>query len=306
LALAAALSALAEEPQAERGKEKSDLQFLRLTRDADKRPLALEAAIVHYVPADCSRDTPTVDLIAAVHVADKSFYEELNRSFAKYDAVLYELVAPEGTKVPKGGQGAGNNPVSMLQKGMTGLLDLQFQLEGVDYTKDNMVHADLSPEEFSESMRKRGESMMETFFRMMGYAMARQNQGSGGSGDLQMLMALFDKNRAMILKRMMAEQFEDLGGSLAAIEGPQGSTLIGQRNKRAMEVLRKQIDAGKKSLAIFYGAGHLPDFDRRLRDELALTALSTRWVVAWDLRDKAQSQPGDAAAPAIEAPAKGP
>jgi len=29
-------------------------------------------------------------------------------------------------------------------------------------------------------------------------------------------------------------------------------------------------------------------------------------VVAWDLRDKAQSQPGDAAAPAIEAPAKGP
>ena len=37
---------------------------------------------------------PTVDLVAAVHIAEKSYYEQLNREFEGYDAVLYELGGP--------------------------------------------------------------------------------------------------------------------------------------------------------------------------------------------------------------------
>ena len=49
-----------------------------------------------------------VDLIGAVHVGEKSYYEALDKQFEDYDAVLYELVAPEGTRVPKGSKPGGH------------------------------------------------------------------------------------------------------------------------------------------------------------------------------------------------------
>ncbi len=51
----------------------------------------------------------------------------------------------------------------------------------------------------------------------------------------------------------------------AVLEGPKGSTLIGERNKRALDVLKKQIASGKKKIAVFYGAGHMVDMEKRLR-----------------------------------------
>ncbi len=274
----------ARTPQEKTAKpEASKSEFLRVLRDADGRPLALQAAIVRCVPKGRARKGPIVDLVAAVHVAEKGYFEKLNREFAKYDVVLYELVAPEGTRVPKGGAGRNESPVSFLQNGVKRMLELEFQLDVVDYTRDNLVHADMSPKEFAASMQRRGESMLGTFLRMMGYAMAQQH-GQGNATDAQLLLALFDKDRAMALKRVLAGQFEQMGGSLLAINGPNGSTIITERNKVALTVLRKQIAAGKKKIAIFYGAGHMPDMQKRLRDEFGLTPSGTRWLDAWPLK----------------------
>ena len=51
--------------------------------------------------------------------------------------MLYELVAPEGTVVPKGGPDRNRNALSMVQNAMKDLLDLEYQLSGIDYTKKN-------------------------------------------------------------------------------------------------------------------------------------------------------------------------
>lgn len=273
------------------GQAKADQhrQFVRLTRENDT-PLALEAAIVRHVPQDCGQASPTVDLVSAVHVAEKSYYTQLNRLFEKYDVVLYELVAPEGTRIPKGGPVGSQSSVSMVQTGLTGLLGLEFQLRAIDYTRANFVHADMSPEQFAASMDQRGESMFQTFARMFGYALARQ-QGDAGASDAGVLVALMSKDRTLALKRLMAEQFRDMDGSLTAINGPKGSTLITERNKVVINVLRKQIAAGKKTIAIFYGAGHMPDIQERLAAELHLVPISTQWVVAWDLRGKPATGP---------------
>ena len=271
-------------------KEQESGRFLRLARDDEGSPVALEAAIVHFAPRDCGQTGSTVDLVSAVHVAEKSYYAELNRLFAGYDAVLFELVAPEGTQIPQGGVRPSGNPVSMFQGAMTDVMELQFQLEGIDYTADNFVHADMSPEQFAESMRRRGESVFQVFLRMLGYAMARQAQDPGGGGDFRLLLALFDKNRSLAIKRVLAEQFEDLEGSLNAIEGPEGSTLISERNKVALGVLREQIAAGKRKLAIFYGAGHMSDFEQLLGDDFGLAPVSTRWLIAWDLKAEPTSE----------------
>jgi hypothetical protein len=175
--------------------------------------------------------------------------------------------------------------VAAIQTMMTKMLELEYQLDGVDYQSDNFVHADMSPEQFSKSMQDRGESFFGMFLRSMGYAMT-QPGGSSGTSDAQLLMAFFDKNRALALKRVMADQFQDMGGMLAVLEGPKGSTLITERNKVALEVLKKQIAEGTNKIAIFYGAGHLPDMAKRLQDDFKMKQKDTRWLTAWDLRDE--------------------
>jgi hypothetical protein len=270
-------------------REAAKPQFTRLARDEGGVPLALEAAIVRYAPPGGGSEGPVVDLVSAVHVAESSYFQDLNRRFQEYDVVLYELVAPEGTVVPKGGGKGSGSAVSMLQTTMTQVLELEFQLNDIDYTADNFVHADMTPKQFSESMQRRGETVFKIFFRMLGHAMSKQGGATSGGSDLRLLFALFDKNRAMALKRVLAEEFQDVEGSLTAIDGPDGSTLITERNKVALGVLREQIKAGHKKLAIFYGAGHMFDFEKRLRDEFALAPLETTWVTAWDLKGAEKS-----------------
>lgn len=281
--LLARLSVAVEPAPAKLEGDKAKCQFLRLKRDQADRPVSLDTAIVRCAPVGGDRRTPTVDLVAAVHIADPEYYRQLNRAFGGYDAVLYELVATDESKTPRPESSTGNHPISLLQSGMKNLLELELQLKGIDYTRKNMVHADMSPEQFARSMRQRGESMMTMFARMLGYALSKPNQSSVGSGNAQLLAALFDKNRALALKRILAEQFSDSEDALAALDGPAGSTLISGRNQVALDVLKKELDAGKKKIAIFYGAGHMPDLLRRLRDDFALAPVSTRWLVAWDL-----------------------
>ena len=261
-------------------------EFLRLVRDDGGTPVAMQAAIVRFAPRGGGRKGPTVDLIAAVHVADKDYYKQLNREFKAYDAVLYEMVAPKGAKIPKGGAGTGGNPIAMIQHAMKNILALEFQLEQIDYTRKNMVHADMSPQEFAKSMRKKGETVLTMLLRMWKYALLQQGKRSGKTSDVELLMALFDKDRALALKRLMAEQFEDMEGMLGALSGPDGSTIVTERNKVALKVLRGQITAGKRKIAIFYGAGHMSDIKKRLGDGFGLVPTGTRWLNAWDMKSK--------------------
>jgi len=278
LSASATLGATGEDEKAE-----ESTQFVRLTHDENDDPIAMETAINRLVNDD---GNITVDLISAIHVADSPYYDDLNKRFETYDAVLYELVAPKGTRVPKGG-GRPSGVVSLLQNGMTEMLDLEFQLEGIDYTKRNMVHADISPAEFSKSMKDRGESMVSMFFRAMGHAMAQQADPSKTTADAKLVAALLAKDRDFELKRILAEQFEDMESTVQIFEGPNGSTLVTVRNQRAADVLKEQIKLGRKKIAIFYGAAHMPDLSERLEDQLALKLQGQQWLEAWDLRRQA-------------------
>jgi hypothetical protein len=256
--------------------------YLHVRRGKDGASLALESAIVRYAPQD-GRRSPTVDLVAAVHVGDKSYYAQLNRQFATYDAVLYELVAPESANVPRPTDPDSKHPLAVLQNGLKDLLGLEFQLKQIDYRRPNMVHADMSPDEFAASMEKRGEGVTTLLIRMLTYAITQQNRSDDGASVEQLIWALFDKDRALSLKRILAEEFINSEGSFAALDGPAGSTLISGRNELALQVLRRQIAAGKQSLAIFYGAAHMPNFDKRLRDDFGMKPIETHWLPAWKL-----------------------
>lgn len=64
------------------------------------------------------------------------------------------------------------------------------------------------------------------------------------------------------------------------------SVIIGERNRVAIETLRRAMDKGHNRFAILYGGGHMPDLGRRLREEFDLTPSSVQWVTAWSIRKR--------------------
>ena len=267
LALAAPVAMSAEEES-----------FIRMVRDQHGQPAALEVAIAGYRTPGGDR----VDLVSAVHVADRSYFQELSRRFDHYDLVLYELVGEPGQVSVQAN--ASPSMVSMFQGGMTQALGLSFQLEEIDYRRPNMLHADLTTREFSESMRRRGESIIGLMFKSWALSMAEQQRGSVRPPEVSLLRVLLADDRQLALKRLMAEQLADQSHLLDLLADEQGSTLITVRNRRALEVLQSRLGRSGQKIAIFYGAGHMPDFDRVMRAELGFRPTSRIWVRAWDLR----------------------
>jgi hypothetical protein len=121
------------------------------------------------------------------------------------------------------------------------------------------------------------------FFQMMGYGFAQQ--GKGGNTEMELLMALFAKNRAHKMKVAMAEQFDNMEGQMEVLEGKDGSTILTERNRKAFEVLDRELKAGKKKLGVFYGAAHLPDMEKRLLNDFGMKRSGERWVTAWSLTE---------------------
>lgn len=251
--------------------------FIRLADDADGAPAALQVVVARYLD-DRGRN---LDLVGAVHVADREYFVELNRRFANYDTVLYELVGD-----PDGGGGPaspGMALVGLLQGGMKDALGLAFQLDEIDYGRANFVHADMTPAEFSASMAERNESMVGTFVQMWAVSSAAQAAGTQPP-EAALLRILLASDRQLALKQTLAESLVDQQMLLNALAGKNGSTLITERNRKALAVLERELASGANRLALFYGAGHMPDFHRRLTAEHGFRLENLEWVDAWDLR----------------------
>lgn len=265
-----------------KGNGKRDLLFTRTINDPRGKPVVLQTAIVTYKAQTGPYTNAEVDLIGAIHIADKAYYQELNKIFKSYDALLYEMVA-DPSMVKEVVPGAQNrSAVSAVQGGMKDMLGLSFQLDEIDYQAKNFVHADMNPEEFSKSLSQRQEGMLQFVLRSMGSSLAMQ--GAGKSNDIDMLSALFSGNRELAMKRVLAAQIEQMDGQMAAIAGDDGrSTLITERNAKALEVLKRELDSGKKSLGIFYGAGHFRHMNELLQKDFKMQPVRTRWLDAWDM-----------------------
>ncbi|MDA7977864.1 MAG: hypothetical protein MPJ50_03735 [Pirellulales bacterium] len=259
-------------------QEKKSTAFVRLVRDKNGTPASLDTAITTYVGKNKQGQEIRVDLLGAIHIGDKSYYQELSKRFKNYDALLYELVAPRGAR-------PGQDQESMYGV-IARYLGLSDQLANIDYSAENFVHADMSGDEFLKSMEERGESFIKMFFKAMGQAMAQQQrlaaEGKSGPNDFDLIMAMLSGDKTK-LKQVISPTFEDMEMSMALFEGPEGSTIITERNQVALKVLQEQIDQGKTKLGIFYGAGHFRDMESRLMKDFNLKVEKQEWIKAWNM-----------------------
>lgn len=267
---------------------KSPTEFLRMTRTESGQPKTLDTAVTAY--RSPSADGVQVDLIGAVHIGERQYYEELNRQFDQYDVLLYELVAPENMVIPRGGKREGSNPVAMLQDSAKNMLGLRSQLELVDYTKSHFVRADMTPTQIADKMAERGETAFTIALSTLADVMRQQNLATreaaqqADAKDVEEL-SLFDLlGNPLKLKQVMAEQFIRTGSLDQSLGGSLNQMLVIDRNAEALRGLQKQIAAGKKKIGIFYGAAHMPDFEKHLTADFGLQKVGQAWIVAWDLQ----------------------
>jgi len=283
LALPACGPGDSDESRQAAARSQDQTEFLRFVEEGDGAA-RLETAIIRYQDGK----NRVVDLIAAVHIADQQYYDELSTLFATYDSLLYEAVTEKDRRPGPGG----DSPVSMLQRAMKRFLELEFQLEAVDYNKDNFVHADLEPAEFFALMKEKGENLFTLVLQAMLSEMkyAAENAAEVQTQQLTMMLALLDtKDRARSLKKALGKQFGDLERLAAGFEkGLKGgeSVLVIERNKAALRAMEERLEQGDKKLAIFYGAAHMPDLERRLLRDFGFERKGETWVVAWDIPAK--------------------
>ena len=268
----AVLSAAAAEPT----------NFIRFVEE--EKSDSLQTAAVSYE----SPQRIKVDLVGAIHIADKAYFDALNVKFKSYDAVLYELVGPsfEERGKPEAKREAEKLQwVGQLQTMMRDALKLHGQLEGIDYTAKNFVHADMDMSQFTETQTQKQESFLSLYLKAA-QAQKNVNEKRGVNSDaagLVMLMKIFTmKDSSTELKRMIAREFDSVEDIMAGMETGGGTVLVGERNKVALQVMDKEIAAGKKRIAIFYGAAHLGDMEERLFKK-GFKRTKLEWLNAWDL-----------------------
>ena len=282
-------------------------EYVRIRRSERRSAVALETSIIRFGDSKRYPDR-TVDLIGAIHLGERTYYEELNQRFRNYDVLLFEAVMPKeavrrGFR-PGGGQGSGRRlndeqewteakiglqAIGILQLGMKDALGLEFQLAAIDYTPGNFVHADMTQEDFEATMARRGESFSKLLMQEMSKAAIKQQNVNPVAQQLDLFISLMSSDRKYGVRRIAAVELTKAneGDAFAGSDGT--STIITERNKAALQILKTQLQRGKKKIGIFYGAGHFPDMEERVVSEFGFKRQSEEWLTAWNL--KAPSKP---------------
>ncbi|MCK5941237.1 MAG: hypothetical protein KAI24_04635, partial [Planctomycetes bacterium] len=231
----------------------------------------LEILIATYEKGDAE-----LTLFGCVHVADREFYEGMQKRFRELDALLYELIAdPDLRPYPGMEVGDDQHWISMVQGGMGAGLKLADQFSAMDYRMANFVHADMTDEEWMEALAEAGKSELGELLSMEGADVDREAEA--GKKEIDLVSAFRSGGGIAELRIVMARAL--LGGDP---EIDQPTVIIHGRNEKCLAVLQDQLDLGKKKLGIFYGAAHMEHLEHRLVNDMGWKLAREQWVLAWD------------------------
>ena len=276
-------------------------EYVRIRRGERNIAEALETSIIRF--GDSAKyPGATVDLVGTIHLGEEEYYETLNKEFKQYDVLLFEAVMPaaavqRGLRPGGGGKAArrfdpdqewsdakvGLAAIGILQVGMKDALGLDFQLSAVNYMPGNFVHADMTQEEFESSMAVRGESFSQILSREMAKAALEQQKLNPIAQNLDLALSLLSSDRVFRVRRIAAMQLTKANEGTAFAEADGTSTIITERNAKAFSVLQQQLQMGRKKIGVFYGAGHFPDMEARLKTDFGLQRQGEKWLTAWEL-----------------------
>lgn len=172
-----------------------------------------------------------------------------------------------------------------IQRQMATALRLKFQLDAMDDTKPNWRNSDMSVDQVMDLLEESGANQ-DQLFSMLG----------GGSfldtviGGIARLVGRSTTISTMLKMGMidMLTQADQLTQGLEGDMGKMMKVIIEDRNKVVMNDLARIMrdEPEIKTVGIIYGAGHLPDLEERMKNELQLSPVGEEWFTAITIKVK--------------------
>ncbi|GIW70947.1 MAG: hypothetical protein KatS3mg102_0489 [Planctomycetota bacterium] len=273
----------------------------------------LETAIVTLVHRETGQQ---VSLVGVVHIGDPAYYRELQRRLDGHDLVLFEGVGADssadisGMQLPdaearrreleRGAAGPAPfadevpalDPLSRLQSFMGEVLDLSFQKDGIDYRRSWWKPADVTGEELLRLLAEQDFDALELLRQAVDQRARAELEGAVVRALQSLAESLVTgKPLRIVLKEafgeLLAVQMAELGQA-GTEEGPRldpfnAAIILGRNQVAEQKVLQALRIEDARRIALFYGAGHMPDLERRLEHH-GLTRAAVEWLPAWDMR----------------------
>lgn len=277
--------------------------YLRID-ESSTNEVRLQTALRRLVPVQGGG--PTIWLGAVTHIGTTNYFREYTRLLATNDIVLFEAVLPHrrggwtGAEFARMRQPAAQG--ANLQTDLARALQLAFQLETVDYSPTNFLNSDLSMEAVQGLMlagmrqaadKKKaepepdGEAAANGFNQLMDLMQGRGFIGRLVKYGVQLIAA--DPQLRATTRLTFIEVLGSLKGDLAKAQAlpPEMSdllkVLIHRRNQKVTRDLRKTLlqPNPPASVAVFYGAGHMADLERRVCQQLDYRPDGDVWLTAF-------------------------
>jgi hypothetical protein len=279
--------------------------YVRIS-NTDSNHIQLQIAARQFLPAH--RREPIVWLTGVSHIGESNYYAALQTHLDAQTLVLFEGVGTaERENATKDSENTVANDAykrespaetranrASLQSAMAAALGLVFQLEAIDYRRRTFRNSDLSISQLRQLM-----SQAETGSGQPGASESFENLVQVMDGN-----SWFDALLQLALRFLGANpKFQALGrlaliDLLGQIQGDPSrlgglppemkqllEVLLQRRNEKVISDLKVEIKrVGRPaSIAIFFGTGHMPDLETRLRSELNYRPSQEVWFTAFDV-----------------------
>ena len=271
-------------PQAVHADRAPAITFLRSTETEEKLS-AIQTSSVEYQPA--KGRGPSVWLVSVSHLGTPEYYAAIQKRLDAQSVVLFEGVGLDDQM--RAGPGAATHEAG-IQKQLSDALGLVFQLDAIDYRRKNFLNSDLPVAGVEKEVKERtdtGEAPNETYKMLIGAI-----QGTPETMDMLKPMMAFltaspdmrETTRLLLIEVLSrADEMVGFAKSISPEMKDLFDVLLTERNAIVMRDLRAQIARHKagETIAVFYGAAHMTDIAKRLREELHYKPATQQWDTAF-------------------------
>jgi hypothetical protein len=163
-----------------------------------------------------------------------------------------------------------------IQAQLARALGLEFQLTAIDYSREKWRNSDMTVDELQERLAAEGVSGDALFTMLDGSSFISKLLGA------MLNMVGQSPEMSFFFKAMIVETLahaEELMEAQAAQKGSMGAfmrVIVHERNAAVFKDLDAALKENHRSIALFYGAGHLADMEARLA-EMGFTPTATLW-----------------------------
>lgn len=276
----------------------------------DTNTVELQIAVRQLLPP--KEGAPVLWLVGASHIGETNYYAALQKHLDAQALVLFEGVQEQSAR----GEGEGRDgeapapgrkmeaDESSLQFTLAKSLGLAFQLSAIRYDRPHFRNSDMTLEQIARVLsggRARtsragdpaaGSSAQSSreFAVLMQVMDGGTFLGAMANG-IARLLGSSPKLQAMT-KLMLVELLGNLQDDIAEMGAlPPDlkrllTVLLHARNGVVLRDIKAELNKAEpaKSIAVFYGAAHLSDLEKRIRDELNYRAGEEQWLPAISVR----------------------